>query len=138
MEDFSEILGRGVTVKLKIPGFYMRPYESFLPFPSPSYIPLQYRSRSRMNMSARDPAAALLSPFSPPEPGRVTCDLRFINHSNEPNAAYYDDLSVMSLRDIRPGEEIVHNYMGDAVGEGDAMDFDVEPDKTETREPAMA
>ena len=72
------------------------------------------------------------------KPVRVTCDLRFINHSNEPNAAYYDDLSVMSLRDIRPGEEIVHNYMGDAVGEGDAMDFDVEPDKTETREPAMA
>ena len=51
------------------------------------------------------------------KPVRVTCDLRFINHSNEPNAAYFDDLSVMSLRDIKPGEEIVHNYMGDEADE---------------------
>mgnify|MGYP001816180438 CR=1 FL=1 len=49
------------------------------------------------------------------KPTRVTCDLRFINHSDEPNAAYYDDLSVVSLRDIQPGEELLHNYMGDAA-----------------------
>lgn len=49
------------------------------------------------------------------KPTRVTCDLRFINHSEEPNAAYYDDLSVMALRDIQPGEELLHNYMGDAA-----------------------
>ena len=51
------------------------------------------------------------------KPVRVTCDMRFINHSDQANAAYFDDLSVMSLRDIAPGEEIVHNYMGDAADE---------------------
>lgn len=51
------------------------------------------------------------------KPVRVTCDMRFVNHSDEPNAAYFDDLSVMSLREIAPGEEILHNYMGDATGE---------------------
>lgn len=56
-------------------------------------------------------------------PVRVTCDMRFINHSDEPNAAYYDDLSVMALRDIRPGEEIVHNYMGDSE-EGGEVGFE--------------
>ena len=44
---------------------------------------------------------------------RVTNDLKFINHSSEPNAAYYDDLTVMALRDILPDEEITHNYAGD-------------------------
>ena len=40
----------------------------------------------------------------------VTCDLRYINHSDNPNACYYDDLSVMALRDIHPQEEITHDY----------------------------
>ncbi len=40
----------------------------------------------------------------------VLCDLRFINHSDEPNACYYDDLSVVALRDIAAGEEITHDY----------------------------
>lgn len=57
------------------------------------------------------------------KPVKVTCDLRFINHSNEPNACYYDDLSVMALRDIEPGEEIVHNYMGDAADSDEQVDF---------------
>ena len=61
------------------------------------------------------------------KPVRVTCDLRFINHSSEPNAAYYDDLSVVALRDIEPGEELLHNYMGDATDEGPS-EFDVEQD----------
>ena len=43
----------------------------------------------------------------------VLCDLRYINHSSKPNACYYDDLSVVALRDIEPGEEITHDY-GDA------------------------
>lgn len=47
-------------------------------------------------------------------PVKVTCDLRFINHSDTPNAAYYDDLTVVALRDIQPGEEILHDYLGDA------------------------
>jgi hypothetical protein len=50
------------------------------------------------------------------QPVKVTCDLRFINHSETPNAAYFDDLTVVALRDIRPGEEIVHDYLGDAAG----------------------
>ncbi len=44
----------------------------------------------------------------------VRCDLRFINHSDEPNAAYYDTLEVCSLTDIAPGEEITHDYLSGA------------------------
>jgi SET domain-containing protein len=44
---------------------------------------------------------------------RVQCELRFINHSDTPNAVYYDSLEVCALTDIMPGEEITHNYMGD-------------------------
>ena len=40
----------------------------------------------------------------------VLCDLRYINHSDRPNACYYDDLSVVALRDIKPDEEITHDY----------------------------
>jgi hypothetical protein len=42
----------------------------------------------------------------------VQCELRFINHSDTPNAVYYDTLEVCALTDIRPGEEITHDYMG--------------------------
>ncbi len=40
----------------------------------------------------------------------VHCDLKYINHADIPNACYYDDLSVVALRDIEPGEEITHDY----------------------------
>lgn len=40
----------------------------------------------------------------------VLCNMKYINHSDQPNACYYDDLSVVALRDIRPGEEITHDY----------------------------
>lgn len=40
----------------------------------------------------------------------VTCDLRFINHDSQPNAAYYNDRSVVALRDIEAHEEITHDY----------------------------
>jgi SET domain-containing protein len=40
----------------------------------------------------------------------VLCDLRYINHSDTPNAAYYDNLEVCAMRDIAPGEEITHDY----------------------------
>jgi len=40
----------------------------------------------------------------------VTSDLRYINHSDTPNAAYYEDMVVLALKDIHPGEEITHNY----------------------------
>jgi len=42
----------------------------------------------------------------------VRGDLRFINHSDEPNAAYYDTLEVWALTDISPGEEMTHDYLG--------------------------
>ena len=40
----------------------------------------------------------------------VECDLRYINHADNPNACYYDDLSVVALRDIHQDEEITHDY----------------------------
>ena len=40
----------------------------------------------------------------------VLCQFRYINHADDPNACYYDDLSVVALRDIWPGEEITHDY----------------------------
>lgn len=40
----------------------------------------------------------------------VTCDLKYINHSDQPNACYYDDLSVVALRDIAAHQEITHDY----------------------------
>ena len=41
----------------------------------------------------------------------VQCDLRYINHSDVPNATYYDTLEVCAMRDIQAGEEITHNYV---------------------------
>lgn len=41
---------------------------------------------------------------------KVVCELRFINHHPDPNVVYYDDLSVVALRDIREGEELFHHY----------------------------
>ena len=40
----------------------------------------------------------------------VTCTLRYINHAKRANVCYYDDFSVVALRDIRPGEELLHDY----------------------------
>jgi len=41
---------------------------------------------------------------------KVSCNLKYINHADTPNACYYDDLTVVALRDIEAGEEITHNY----------------------------
>jgi len=41
---------------------------------------------------------------------RVTCKFKYINHSKQPNVAYYDDLSVVVLTAIRKGEELTHDY----------------------------
>ncbi len=46
---------------------------------------------------------------------RVECDFRFINHSDNANAAYYDTLEICALKDIKAGEEITHNYEGSAL-----------------------
>lgn len=55
---------------------------------------------------------------------RVENDLRFINHDDEPNAAYYDDLTVAAICDIQPGEEITHNYLGDDENDEEMDDSD--------------
>lgn len=41
---------------------------------------------------------------------RVLCDLRYINHDRKPNVAYFDDLTVEALRNIKAGEELLHHY----------------------------
>jgi len=41
---------------------------------------------------------------------KVNCNLKYINHADQPNACYYDDLSVVALHEIKAGEEITHNY----------------------------
>ena len=41
---------------------------------------------------------------------KVSCNLKYINHADKPNACYYDDLSVVALRNIEANEEITHNY----------------------------
>lgn len=43
----------------------------------------------------------------------VLCKFRYINHSKTPNVAYYDDLTVVALKPIEPGDELAHDY-GDA------------------------
>lgn len=35
---------------------------------------------------------------------------KYINHNEKPNACYYDDLTVVALRDIKKDEEITHHY----------------------------
>lgn len=40
----------------------------------------------------------------------VQCNFRYINHSDTPNAVYYDNLEISAIKDIQPGEEITHNY----------------------------
>ena len=41
---------------------------------------------------------------------KVSGNLKYINHADKPNACYYDDLSVVALRDIKAHEEITHDY----------------------------
>lgn len=41
---------------------------------------------------------------------RVGGPLKYINHCNTPNAIYYNDLTVVALRDIAKDEEITHYY----------------------------
>lgn len=39
----------------------------------------------------------------------LTNDLKYINHNSDANAAY-SDLDVTVLRDVEPGEELLHDY----------------------------
>src|SRR5690606_30620696 len=36
---------------------------------------------------------------------------KFINHSDEPNIAFKDDETMIAIRDIHSGEEILENYV---------------------------
>ena len=45
---------------------------------------------------------------------QIECDFRYINHSDNANAVYYDTLEICALKDIKAGEEITHNYHGSA------------------------
>ncbi|MFT5658709.1 MAG: hypothetical protein ACI9KN_001990 [Gammaproteobacteria bacterium] len=40
----------------------------------------------------------------------VSCQFKYINHSHQPNACYYDDLTVATLCDIKQHDEITHDY----------------------------
>jgi len=39
----------------------------------------------------------------------LTNDFKYINHNSKPNAAY-SDLDVTVLKDVEPGEELLHDY----------------------------
>jgi hypothetical protein len=41
----------------------------------------------------------------------VTNEARYVNHADKPNAAFYD-MELWSVRRIREGEEITHDYSG--------------------------
>lgn len=43
----------------------------------------------------------------------VVDDLKYINHSAKGNVAYYDDLSVVALKNIKAGQELLHDYGDD-------------------------
>ena len=44
---------------------------------------------------------------------KVDCVLKYINHNSRPNACYYDDLTVVALRNIKKNDEITHDYGDD-------------------------
>lgn len=44
------------------------------------------------------------------KPRDITCDFKYINHSKKPNVAYYDDYTVVTLKKIKRGEELTHDY----------------------------
>ncbi len=56
-------------------------------------------------------------------PLRILCKFKYINHSDEPNVVLYDTLEVCAIRDIHPGDEILHDYeSGDWEEDEDCKD----------------
>jgi SET domain-containing protein len=41
---------------------------------------------------------------------KVTNDLKYINHNKKANVAYYDDFTVVAIKNIKAGDELVHDY----------------------------
>lgn len=44
---------------------------------------------------------------------QVQNDLKYINHHKTPNVAYYDDYTVVALKNIKAGSELLHDYGDD-------------------------
>ena len=44
---------------------------------------------------------------------KVENDLKYINHGKNANVAYYDDFTVVSLKAIKKGAELLHDYGDD-------------------------
>jgi hypothetical protein len=44
---------------------------------------------------------------------KVTNELKFINHHKNPNVAYYNDYTVVALKEIIAGSELLHDYGDD-------------------------
>lgn len=44
---------------------------------------------------------------------KVTNELKFINHHKNPNVAYYDDYTVVALKNITADSELLHDYGDD-------------------------
>ena len=44
---------------------------------------------------------------------KVENELRFINHNKKPDVAYYDDYTVVALKAIKAGAELLHDYGDD-------------------------
>jgi SET domain-containing protein len=44
---------------------------------------------------------------------KVTNVLKFINHHKNPNVAYYDDYTVVALKNITADSELLHDYGDD-------------------------
>ncbi len=76
-------------------------------FAGRSYKPGLTLGRCNVIPTGRDGPYTLTTDNGPVE---VTCRLKYINHSKSPNVCYYDDLTVVTLRNIEPGEEITHDY----------------------------
>lgn len=64
----------------------------------------------RLEVQPADADGSYVLWLSETEGVEVICNLKYINHSERPNACYFDDLSVVALRDIEAGEEITHDY----------------------------
>lgn len=41
---------------------------------------------------------------------KVDNDLKYINHGKQANVAYYDDFTVVALKAIKQGAELLHDY----------------------------
>jgi len=106
----STVHGKGVFCRIPIPkGTYIGTYESELSEVDGTYV--LWIEQDNGDETGWD----------------GTNDLRFLNHSYEPNAEL-DGLDLFSLRDLVPGEEIYIDYQWDPLEDDveDGVEDDVE------------